>query len=162
MIRSVLKTLTIVGALAGTFGMTSAFALNASQIVEREVKVHNADGTVSLTREKADMVTPGDKVVYSLNYHNDDANPASNIVLVMPVPTQVAYFEGSAELDGTIANYSADGGQTYAARHVLQVKQSDGLTRMAESADITHIRWQVQNPVAPGAHGVLSFKGQLK
>lgn len=141
---------------------TSAMALTATQTVEREVIVQNADGSQTVKREKADLVTPGDKVVYSLNYYNDKEETAANIVLVMPVPTEISYVEGSAEVDNTLTVYSADGGQTFEARDVLKVQSADGAFRVARAEDITHIRWTVGSAIIPGGTGTLSFSGRLK
>ncbi len=140
----------------------SALALTAEQTVEREVTVQNADGSQSVKREKADLVTPGDKVVYSLNYYNEKSEAAENIVLVMPIPTEVKYIDGSADAQSVITVYSVDGGKNFADRAVLQVSLEDGQSRTARAEDITHIRWTVSNAIAPGARGSLSFKGQLK
>ena len=147
--------------LASTMSV-SAMALTATQIVEREITVKKPDGSQSITRETADKVTPGEKVIYSLNYYNDQDAPANNIVLVMPIPGEIKYFDGSAEMDNTQTSYSVDAGQSYAARSDLLVKLDDGTTRKATAQDITHIRWQVISAVAPNTGGTLSFRGQLK
>jgi len=141
---------------------TSAFALTATQTVEREVIVRHADGTQTIKLEQADMVTPGDKVVYSLNYFNDETEVAENIVLVMPIPTEVQYLDGSAELDSVKTTYSVDAGQTYADRAKLRVTLADGSSRVASADDITHIRWAVTTSIAPETGGKLSFSGRLK
>lgn len=149
-------------ALLITSAATPVFALTASQIVEREVIVRNADGSQTVTREAADKVTPGDKVIYSLNYYNDEAEPVQNIVLVMPIPAEVNYLDGSADSAGTNTTYSADGGKSFAGRDDLQVAQADGSKRAARAEDITHIRWLVSTSVAPGTGGTLSFSGRLQ
>ena len=137
-------------------------ALTATQIVEREVIVLNADGSQTVTRIAADKVTPGDKVVYSLKYFNDEAKPAENIVLVMPIPAEVDYIEGSSEFDGVSSAYSADGGRTFINRNELQVVHSDGSRTAALASDITHIRWTISNAVSPNTGGSLSFSGRLQ
>ncbi|PHS38075.1 MAG: hypothetical protein COA91_08675 [Robiginitomaculum sp.] len=141
---------------------TSALALTASQTVEREVIVRHADGTQTITLVQADKVTPGDKVVYSLNYYNDDDEAAENIILVMPIPNEVAYFDGSAEMESVKTTYSVDSGQTFVERASLLVTLTDGSTRRASADDITHIRWAVRDTVAPKTGGKLSFSGRLR
>ena len=128
---------------------TSAVALTATQTVEREVIIRHADGTQTVTLERADKVIPGDKVVYSLNYFNDEAEPAENIILVMPIPNEVKYLDGSAELDSVKTTYSVDAGQTYADRAELRVTLTNGTSRVASADDITHIRWAVTTAIAP-------------
>jgi len=158
MFRPVLATLLLSTSLLSS----TAMALSASQTVEREVIIKNADGSQTVKREKADMVTPGDKVIYSLNYHNNEDKLAENIVLVMPIPAEVKFLEGSAEATQARTAYSADGGKTFTGRAELIVTRADGSTSTAKAEDITHIRWIVGEGIAPGASGTLSFAGRLK
>jgi len=141
---------------------TSASALTAKQSVEKEVVVQMPDGTESVTRTPAELVVPGERVVYTLSYTNDDAAPASDLVLTMPVPAEIKYMDGSATEAGARTVYSTDGGKTFAARTALRMTGSDGVVRTAIADDITHIRWTVAGPVAVGETGNLSFKGVLK
>jgi len=147
--------------LGTSFLGTSALALTAEQTVEREVVVKNLDGTETIKREKADMVTPGQKIVYSLNYYNDQDKAAENIVLVMPVPGEIKLVEGSAEKSGVGTTYSVDGGKSFGDRADLVVEMADKSTRTAQAEDITHIRWVVA-AINPGERGSLVYKGQLK
>lgn len=140
----------------------SASALTAKQSVEKEIVVQMPDGTESVTRGPAELVVPGERVVYTLSFTNDDAAPASDLVLTMPVPSEIKYMDGSATKDGANIVYSADGGQTFADRAVLRATGADGTVRTATAEDITHIRWTVAGPVAVGETGDLSFKGVLK
>ena len=140
----------------------SASALTAKQSVEKEVVVQMPDGTESLTRESAEMVTPGERIVYTLTFVNDDAEPASDLVLTMPVPSEIKYMDDSATKDGAKIVYSADNGQTFASRGGLRIMGADGNSRSANAEDITHIRWTVAGPIAVGETGELSFKGILK
>jgi len=139
-----------------------AHALKAEQTVEREVVVLNADGSQTVTRIAADKVTPGDKVVYSLNYFNDEAAPAENIVLVMPIPAEVDFIDGSADFNNVSSGFSTDGGKTFANRNDLQAEQSDGTKIAARTSDITHIRWSIRSAVSPNTGGTLSFSGRLQ
>ena len=150
--------------LAATSVLTSisASALTAKQSVEKEVVVRMPDGTESITRGPAELVIPGERVVYTLSYTNDDAAPATDLVLTMPVPSEIKYMDGSANDAGAQVVYSADGGQTFASRTGLRVIGVDGNSRTAISEDITHIRWTVAGPVAVGETGTLSYKGTLK
>jgi len=158
MYRKIICSLAIFAASAAA----PAFALTASQTVEREVVVRNVDGTQTVKREAADKVTPGDKVIYSLNYFNDQAEPANNIVLVMPIPSEVKYLDGSADMDTAQTTYSVDAGKSFANRDDLRIKLEDGSSRSAQAQDITHIRWVVSSEVAPNSGGTLSFSGRLK
>lgn len=140
----------------------SASALTAKQTVEKETVVQMPDGTESITRGPAELVTPGERVVYTLNFTNDDSAAATDLVLTMPVPNEIKYMDGSASTAGAKVVYSADGGQSFAARSGLRVVGVDGNSRTATSEDITHIRWTVAGPLATGETGTLFYKGVLK
>jgi len=141
---------------------SQSYALTASQIVEKEVVVQQPDGTERVIREAADMVTPGERVVYTLNFTNDDAQPATDLVLTMPIPQEVRFMEGTASKTNMVPVFSADGGNNFSTREQLQIRNGDGNLRSATSGDITHIRWTVPGPIAVGETGNLSFKGVLR
>lgn len=153
LIAAILVGSTIVG--------TSASALTAEQTVEREVIIKSVDGTEIVKREKAESVIPGENIVYSINYHNDLDKAAENVVLVMPVPSELVLIEGSADITGAETTYSADGGTTFTSRDSVVVKLEDNSTRVADTTDITHIKWTVAS-ITPDQSGSLSFKGRLK
>ena len=158
MIRTILTSLALSSFCFSNF----ATALIATQSVEREVTITHADGSKTTKLEMADLVMPGDKIVYSLAYHNEANLDVENIVLVMPVPTEVKYLEGSADSTNAQTRYSTDNGMSYANRTQLIVKLDDGASRAANAEDITHIRWALSRSVSAGSSGILSFRGQLK
>ena len=139
-----------------------AFALEAEQRVLKEVTVQQADGTVKKSYVSADLVTPGSTVVYALVFRNDKDAPADDVVLVMPVPEEITYIEGSAANRLGTADFSTDGGTSFAPRQSLSVTDANGAVRAASADDITHVRWSVADAVMPGATGQLWFRGILK
>ena len=149
-------------AAASILTSVSASALTAKQSVEKEIVVQMPDGTESITRAPAELVVPGERVVYTLSYTNDAAEPATDLVLTMPVPSEIKYLDESATTDDAKVVYSADGGQSFASRAGLRTTGADGNIRTATSEDITHIRWTVAGPLAVGETGTLSYKGILK
>jgi uncharacterized repeat protein (TIGR01451 family) len=135
--------------------------MRAIQRVEKEVIVRDNRGAETVMRRAADKVTPGETVVYSIKYENASDAPATNVVLVMPVPKEVAYVEGSVEGAGAAIAFSADGGATYVARGRLTVIE-DGAARPARGDEITHIRWTIAGPIAPRGVGEISYKAVLR
>ena len=125
-------------ALASTI---SAQALTATQKVEKEISVQNADGSTRTRLVSAAEVTPGEKVVYTVSYTNDSSEAATDIVLAMPVPADVRYLEGTADRPGAIVRYSTDGGSSFVERSALVLPAVGGGTRAASADDITHIQW---------------------
>jgi len=140
----------------------SASALTATQLVEKETIIRSEDGGERVVREAASQVTPGERIVYRLVYTNDDAEPATDLVLNMPVPAELTLVEGSEIMDGAVVAYSTDGGETFADRASVKVADADGALRDAAAQDITNIRWTLTSEVAVGASGELSFAGILK
>lgn len=140
----------------------SASALSATQKVEKEITIQQEDGTMATKLVSAAEVTPGEKIVYTVAYTNDSAEPATDIVLAMPVPADVRYLEGSADRPGAIVRYSVDGGASFAERDALALPAVGGGTRAANSDDITHIQWRIAGPVAVGTSDEIAFKARLK
>ena len=154
-------TFAIITSVALGFAST-ANAMSAKQKVEKEITRTQADGTVVTELVEASMVTPGEKVVYTLDVHNTNAEPATDLVLAMPVPVHVKYIEGSADRVGASVKYSADGGQTYTRRDDLQVPSAAGGMRAANADDITHIQWIITGPINTGQTDAVRFKARLR
>ena len=144
------------------FSMANAHAgIVAEQIVEKEVVTKNADGTIAVKQTIPDTVTPGEELIYSLNFTNESADAAEAVVLVMPVPAVVSYIEGSVSGDDAAITFSADGGQTYVARGRLTVAEG-GAARPARSDEITHIKWTLADALSPAGKGKISYRAILK
>ena len=140
----------------------SAQALTATQKVEKEITVQSADGSTETKLVSAAEVTPGEKVVYTVAYTNDSSDAATDIVLAMPVPSDVRYLEGSADRSGTIVKFSTDGGSSFVERRSLVLPAVGGGTRAASADDITHIQWRIAGPVAVGSSDEISFTARLR
>lgn len=133
-----------------------ALALTATQTVKKEVVTVDPFGVETITYETAELVVPGERLAYELDYMNDQAEPATDLVLTMPIPDVVEFAEGSARGKGTVITYSVDGTNFY-DREALMMGET-----AASAEDITHIRWVIVGPVAPGEAGKLAFSGTLK
>ena len=136
-------------------------AITATQHAEQEIVTRAPSGEETKTRVAAETVIPGEEVIYSLRYANDADEAAEAIVLVMPVPGEVAFVEGSVEGANANVTFSADGGQTYVARGRLTVAEG-GALRPARSNEITHIKWSLTKPLAPRETGEIAFRAVLK
>ncbi len=137
-------------------------ALTASQTIQKEVVEVAEDGTETVSYTSAELVVPGERIVYTVNFENNRDEAETNLVLTMPVPQEVNYLEGSASDAAGVLTFSMDGGNSFTDRSSLTVVSADGEATIAEPEDITHIRWVVAGPVNPGETGAISFKGILK
>lgn len=140
----------------------SAFAAGPLQVTSTmlvEARRAASDGTTQVTLVKAAAVVPGDRVTVLLAYRNTGSQPIANLVLANPVPRNLAFrmiAPGSPA-----AEVSVDG-RTFAPLAALRVAVADGSTRAASPDDVTHVRWRLVQPVAPGAQGQLAFQAVLK
>ncbi len=139
-----------------------AYGMTASQTVEVEREVTQADGSIEVITTAPDVVLPGDTLIYSVNYFNDKDEVTNNFRIDMPIPAEVNYLEGSAQRENALILFSVDNGQTFAPRESLTVDIDGGGRRRANSDDITHIRWTLTEDVNPGDRGKMSFKGLLR
>lgn len=153
---------TLLFAAAAAFFSTSAYAaVSATQRVEQEIVVKDETGKPTIKRVAADAVAPGEEVIYTLAFKNDGDEPADAMVLVMPVPAEISYVEGSVTGAGAKVAFSADGGQTYVGRGRLTVVEN-GVARPARGDEITHIKWTLGAPLNAGATGEVSYRGLLR
>ena len=148
---SVVLTLTGVSANAAT-----PLQLSSDVFVERQVV--SADGSRTVILEKPNLVLPGDNLVFVVKYRNAGNATASNFVVTNPLPAAVA-FNGTS--DG-LEVVSIDGGNTWGILGTLRVKQADGTIRPAQRSDVTHIKWNLNQPLTAGAQGKLIFRGIVK
>jgi len=134
--------------------------LDVRTIVQKEEIVIADDGSEQTRLVVADMVIPGEEVIYTLTYSNVGQQPAENIVITNPLPAQLTYIEGSADGADADVEFSVDGGQIYGQTDQLTVA-SDGIERPARAEDVTHIRWVIADPIQPGEEGIARFRARL-
>ncbi|MEO0451042.1 MAG: hypothetical protein AAFZ74_12085 [Pseudomonadota bacterium] len=158
MLRATLLALTLVGAFSAA---AHATGLKATQSVEVATVTMAADGTETVTYSPATEVEPGEQVRYTLTYTNEGASPAEDVSLVMPVPAEVTYLEGSIAGPFSTVTYSADNGETFMAREALIVAADDA-ARPAAAEDITHIKWAFGEDIPAEQSGQISFSAILK
>jgi uncharacterized repeat protein (TIGR01451 family) len=151
------KVLLAIGALFCSVAAVAApLQLTSDVFVEREVK--RTDGTKKVVLEKPSLVTPGDNLVFVVHYKNTGGAPASNFSVTNPLPRAVA-FNGTS--DG-LEVVSIDGGKSWGFLSALRVTDADGKARPALMTDVTHIKWNLNQTLAPGSEGKLIFRGVVK
>jgi hypothetical protein len=136
--------------------LANPVSLSNSVFVERVST--DAQGNRKVVLEEPRVVTPGDRLLFVLNYRNGSSKPAEKFVVTNPMPSAVQYAEqgeGSAEV-------SVDGGKSWGDLAQLRVADADGTERAARTDDVTHIRWAFNTPIPAGASGKLMFRGIVK
>jgi uncharacterized repeat protein (TIGR01451 family) len=135
--------------------------LEVTTKVEKEVIVENDDGDQVVERVAADVVTPGERVVYTITFRNAGVEPAENVIITNPIAESLVYVAGSATNDGVAVEFSIDGGKTFAPASELRLVDG-GIERPATTKDYTHVRWVMQSALAAGAEGQMSFAADLE
>ena len=105
---------------------------------------------------------PGDEIVYSVKLANRGATPAERIRFVTPIPTQLAYWAGSADGGDAEAAFSIDGGKTFAPAHQLVVTDASGKKRLAEAWEYTHIQWRLPTPLPASQTRTVTFHAVVR
>ncbi len=156
--KMIVQIVAAVAALAGTSIVAAATPLQLSSDVFVERTIARDDGTKTVVLEKPKMVTPGDNLVFVVRYKNVSAATANNFVVTNPLPPAVT-FDGTS--DG-LEVVSIDGGKSWGLLGNLRVAKDNGATRAAQRSDVTHIKWNLNQPLTAGAEGKLIFRGVVK
>ncbi len=156
----------------------AAVTLSSKAMIERvETDANGAQKTVLKTPSDV-IVVPGDKVIFTLSYVNQSAEPAASFRATNPMPGPIQFLSAAEEW----AVVSVDGGKTWgrlAGLTVTERTEEAALTdpetgeitqeavsteeqRAARADDVTHVRWAFANDIAPGASGSVSYRGLVK
>ncbi|MBK8375922.1 hypothetical protein [Sphingorhabdus sp.] len=130
--------------------------LKSDIFVEKQQK--RPDGTLATKLVTPNLIIPGDRLVFVVHYKNAGTIPASNIAVTNPIPRAIS-FSGTSDGNEIV---SVDGGKSWGKINQLRVSNSDGSSRAAGMADVTHIRWTLNQTLAAGAAGKLIFRGVVK
>ncbi|MEE9433117.1 MAG: hypothetical protein V3V15_02615 [Sphingorhabdus sp.] len=158
MIKQFIKGIIVAAAV---FGGAAAMAksnlmLDSEIFVEREVTRQDGSKATVLTEPK--LVVPGDRLIFVVKYKNAGNKPASDFTITNPMPKAVA-FNGTS--DG-LETVSVDNGKSWGFLSAMKVTTKAGAQRPATMSDVTHIRWNLKQTLAPGEGGKLIFRGVVK
>lgn len=132
--------------------------INSSIMVERTEISKSGETVTKLFDPKTVKVIPGDSLLLTNSYRNTGKNEVTGFVVNNPVPNAVTFVE---QLDDW-ALVSVDGGKNFGKLSELSVLDAEQVSRPAVPSDVTHIRWTLSSPIAPGASGELRFRGAVK
>ncbi|HEY7641734.1 MAG TPA: hypothetical protein VH814_18530 [Steroidobacteraceae bacterium] len=109
----------------------------------------------------ARLLEQGQVVYYTVRITNQTTVPLRNVAVVQPVPANTVYIADSAAGPGAAVSFSIDGGHTFGAPEALMI-DIEGTKQPAQAAQYTHIRWQLRNPLAPGATALARFRATFQ
>lgn len=148
---------------AVTFSTSVFAAVEMSDNVQKVERYVDDSGQVQRRFVDAAQVIPGDELRYTITFENGgrDAIDAGSIVITNPLPNNTVYVDGSAFGSGTVIEYSADDGESFAPAETLTV-QRDGAEVPASAADYTTIRWTFEPSLEAGEKSHVSFDVRLQ
>lgn len=126
-----------------------------------EKTVTTADGKTSTERVPAGKVVPGQEVLYVITVSNVSSSPADRVSIDNPVPEHMRYVADSAAGERATVRVSVDGGKTWGLLSELRVAEGGG-ARAAQAADVTGLRWTLNESLKPGGVATFSFRARLQ
>lgn len=136
-------------------GNANPITLNGD--VKAEKIVTDADGKERIEWVEPTSIVPGDRLVFGTDYANNGAEAVTDFVVTNPLPAAVRL---APDADPAL-EVSVDGGKTFGALAALTITNSDGTTRPATHADVTHVRWVLAS-IDPGASGRLTYPAIIR
>jgi hypothetical protein len=127
-------------------------------MVERTEESETGETVTTLLDPATVKVIPGDRLLFTNSYRNMGGNSVTGFVVNNPVHGAVTFVEVLEDW----ALVSVDGGQNFGKLSELSVAEATADMRPAAASDVTHIRWILPSPIAPGASGELRFRGIVK
>lgn len=109
----------------------------------------------------ARLLEQGQVVYYTLRITNQTSVPLRNVAVVQPVPANTTYLGNSAAGPGAAVSFSVDGGGRFEPAESLMI-EVEGMKQPAQATQYTHIRWQLRNPLAPGATALARFRATFR
>jgi len=158
LIKSAMIAAANFGAIFGASAVLAASPLKLSSEIFVERSKTADDGQKSIVLEEPNTVLPGDNLVFIVSYKNIGDQTATDFTVTNPMPRAVRFAGSSngAEL------VSVDGGESWGSLPQLRISDSEGNQRPASMADVTHIKWNLKQTLAPGQGGKIVFRGVVK
>ncbi|WP_133365388.1 hypothetical protein [Qipengyuania sediminis] len=158
MFTRILAPALAIAMFAGAAAPAPVLAEAGSVSLKGEVKLVRQvvkDGKTTETLEEPGQVLPGDRLLFATRYTNSGAEPATDLVVVnpLPQPVRLATAEG--------LDVSVDGGKTFGLLAALKIADRTGAARAAELGDVTHVRWRIAS-IAPGSSGEVRYLGEVR
>jgi uncharacterized repeat protein (TIGR01451 family) len=130
--------------------------------------VTKEDGTQEEEFIEATEARPGQIVEYRVLVTNisSETLPASNALITGPVPNTTTYLADTATPSSSEASleFSADGGQTFAEKPMIEKTNEQGETEMVEALpeEYTAARWTILIPLEPQQTLTFNYRVTVK
>ena len=137
---------------------SSRGGLQVSSTLERIGPKGADDGDVALDVAAATVASHGDELVLSVKFTNTSEQVIDAVRITSPVPAEVRYVAESASGPGSEALFSVDHGRTFGRPEEIFIVSADGVARVADAAEYTHVRFVLDTPLDAGALGIARFR----
>lgn len=117
-----------------------------------------ANGLRRVRLEPAREVSPGERLIYVVEYRNIGNRPVQGFTVTNPLPRTVRLDE---TMDGSEL-VSVDGGRSWGLLPTLKVALDDGSWRPALTDDVTHLRWRVGDRLMQGEARRVTFRAIVR
>jgi uncharacterized repeat protein (TIGR01451 family) len=163
LLQTLLLAPLVLGAARAAAQAPAAAATGPALAVVAENRTAAAEAARGAKRADAKL-RPGDVLRYRLTFTNAAERPVRQVRLDNPIPAGLQFVGGSARSPraDARAEYSADGGKTFAPQPVeTVVVDGKQLRRPVAPERYTHVRWTVGDWVAPRAAVTAEFEARL-
>lgn len=153
-----LRTTFALLALAATGpALASSDVLTKSSIFVERIDPQGS-GARRVRLEPARQVSPGERLIYVVEYRNTGKRPVQGFTVTNPLPRTVRLDE---TVDGSEI-VSIDGGRSWGVLSNLRVFLGEGSWRPANPDDVTHLRWQVGDRLMQGETRRVTFRAIVR
>lgn len=108
--------------------------------------------------EPARQVSPGERLIYVVEYRNVGNRPVQGFTVTNPLPRTVRLDE---TVDGSEL-VSIDGGRNWGLLSDLRVSLGQDSWRPANPDDVTHLRWRVGDRLMQGESRRMTFRAIVR
>ncbi len=156
---SLLKFIGLIAALVLAYAQpTIAEESSVGLVIETIAEIHASTESGARYVPAANLHI-GDEIFYTLRARNATDHDLQNVVIIKAVPRNARYVAETAAGPAASTSFSVDGGKSFASPDALVVMEPGETTRIATTADYTHIRWQLRYSLVAGATALLRFRG---
>ncbi|MGD8567018.1 MAG: hypothetical protein PVJ39_02850 [Gammaproteobacteria bacterium] len=127
--------------------------------------VEVVDGKSVSKLVEAKSTSPGEKLIFTLQYKNQGDEKATNVKVDNPIPKDTVFIVGSGIGKNSKMLFSIDGGKTYKQPSLLTYEETlpngKKVKKQASPEQYTHVRWVIDE-ILPGKEGKVGFQVRVK
>lgn len=130
-----------------------------------QILTRNERGEESVSYESRETAQPGERMLYTIRYHNAGDAAARAASLVGAIPANASFVEVVEAGSGVEVRFSSDGAKNFSFlpfTFVTTDAEGKTVTRDAGADNFTHLRFTLTTPIEPGASGQVSYLVRIR